>query len=496
MAEEISERQRQVYEVLKKAVQRRANNRALFFKPYPKQLEFYTLKDGQGNPADERLLMAGNQQGKSEAGAFEAYCHLTGKYPDWWKGHRIDHPPRAWLSGESSLAVRDILQTKLIGPPGIPDEYGTGYIPKEDLLDYSLARGVTDAIDTFMVQHYQPDGKGGWIKDGISRATFKSYEQGRQKWQGEPVDFLWFDEEPPQDIFSEGKARFTATHGFCYMTFTPLKGMSNVVLEFLSEQTDPNASRAFVTMTIDDALHITKEERAKVIAKYQPWEREARTLGIPMLGSGRIFLTPEAAFAEPPLTYIPPHWVKLWGTDFGIDHPFAAALLLWDRDNDVIHVHHTIRMANTLPIQHAAAMKPLGESVPVAWPQDGTQRQTDGEPLAAHYKRHGLRMLGGPAMWPQGGNSTEAGIMEMQERLETGRLKVAAQLSEFFEEYRLYHREKGLIVKVKDDILSAIRTGIMAKRYAQAVQLGRTYAPPGRGGDPGIAKDVDFDYFG
>lgn len=487
----------EVHATLKKAIDLQRFNRMGLFKPYTKQLAFFAMS------ADERLLMAGNRQGKTEAGAFECAVHLTGKYPDWWpkSAHRVDHPCEAWAAGESSLAVRDILQTKLIGPVGLEAEYGTGYIPKEDLLDWTMARGVSDAMDTVHVQHYAPDGNGGWIKDGVSSLTFKSYEQGRQKWQGTGKDFVWFDEEPPEAIYSEGKTRTLAgsqgTRGFVYMTFTPLLGQSTVVLSFTSENQDPDASRDFITMTIDDALHLLPEDRKKIIAAYAPWEREARIMGVPLLGSGRIFITPESALMEPGIQpeLIPAYWRKIWGTDFGIDHPFAAALLLWDVENDIIHVHHVFRQSDTLPIQHAFHMKRVAAAVPVAWPQDGTQRQTDGDTLAAHYRRHGLIMLGEHGTWPDGGNSTEAGVLELDERMQTGRFKVAEHLTEFFEEYRLYHRDKGKIVKLKDDILSAVRTGVMMKRYARPVPLGEKRIQR-KGPNDGIADGLDFDVFG
>jgi hypothetical protein len=65
--------------------------KAKFFRPYPKQALFLAA----GFSFRERLLMAGNQLGKTETGAFETYCHLTGRYPDWWLGHR-------WFAGTSS----------------------------------------------------------------------------------------------------------------------------------------------------------------------------------------------------------------------------------------------------------------------------------------------------------------------------------------------------------------------------------------------------------
>lgn len=448
------------------------------FKPYPKQMEFLAL----GRTKRERLLIAGNQNGKTHTGAFEAACHLTGDYPAWWKGRRFDKPTKGWIAGETSLVVRDVQQKKLCGEPGVDELFGTGMIPKDLFSDKpSLARGITDAYDTIQVRH-----KSG----GVSVARFKSYEQGRTKFQGESIDWGWADEEPPEDVYAELLTRTVATGGMCYMTFTPLKGRSSVVLRFLDE---PDEHRGVTSMTIDDALHIPPEERAKIIAAFLPHEREARARGVPTLGSGRIFMTPEMIITEPPIEYIPPQWSKLWGIDFGIGHPFAAVLLLWDRDNDVIHVHHAYRIADALPIQHAHAMKQIGAAVPVAWPKDGGDREkSSGEPLAASYKKHDLRMLPDHATWADGGVSTEAGILEMDERMKSGRFKVAAHLSEWFEEYRFYHRKDGMIVKLKDDLLSATRIAVMAKRFGKAVQLG----------SQGVAKDTstiatgsDFDVF-
>lgn len=451
-----------------------------FFEPYGKQREFFAL----GAVKRERLLMAGNQNGKTHAGAFEATCHLTGEYPKWWTGRRWDRPTRGWIAGETSLVVRDVQQKKLCGEPGVEEAFGTGMIPKDRFVDKpSLARGVTDAYDTIQVRH-----KSG----GVSIARFKSYEQGRQKFQGETLDWGWADEEPPEDVYSEFLTRTTATGGMLFMTFTPLKGMSSVVMRFLDDK-EETAERGVVTMTIDDALHIPADERAKIIASWMPHEREARARGVPMLGSGRIFTAAEAAIAEPAVEHVPPHWAKIWGVDFGIGHPFAAVLLLWDKDADVLHVHHCLRMADALPIQHAAAMKPVGAAVPVAWPHDGSQREkTSGDTLAAAYKRADLLMLPTHATWPDGGISTEAGILEMDERMKTGRFKVAAHLSEWFEEYRLYHRKDGQIVKIKDDLMSATRVGVMMKRYARPVLLGAKREP--RLANQ-IAAGVDFPLF-
>jgi phage terminase large subunit-like protein len=450
------------------------------FKPYAKQKDFLDASAVYS----ERLLIAGNQNGKTHVGAFEVACHMTGIYPADWEGRRFDKPTRGWIAGQTSLVVRDVQQKKLCGEPGVEDDFGAGMIPKDLFVGSpSLARGVTHSYDTIQVRH---------VSGGVSVARFKSYEQGREKFQGETLDWLWFDEEPPMKIYSEGLTRTAATHGIVFMTFTPLQGPTEVVNRFIDE---PSPYRNVTTMTIHDALHITPEERRRLIDSWPVHERDARALGKPMLGAGAIFTAPEESVIEEPIEFIPPYWKKLWGIDFGIDHPFAAALILWDLDADVIHVHHTYRVKDALPIQHAFAMKQIGAAVPVAWPNDGNVRRDDGKPMADHYKRHDLAMMPSHATWPDGSVSTEAGILEIDERERSGRLKYSRQLSDLLEERRMYHRKddgSGNIVKQKDDLISALRVAIMAKRMGRAVLLG-SKRPPRESG--AVADGVDFPLF-
>lgn len=455
----------------------RRENRLRLFVPYPKQREFFDL----GTSKRERLLMAGNQTGKTYAGAAELAMHLTGLYPDWWKGRRFDQPIRAWACGESAVAVRDIQQRLLLGEPGVESALGTGMLPHHVIADKpTLARGASDAVDTVQVRH---------ISGGISTLTFKSYEMGRTKFQGQTLHAVWLDEEPDLDIYSEALTRLTATRGLLFMTFTPLKGMSDVVMRFLNE---PSPDRAVVSMTIEDALHIPADERARIIAGYPEFEREARARGVPMLGSGRIFQTSEADIIETlPISSVPFHWFKLWGIDPGIGHPFAAVLIAWDRDADVIHVLHTIKMKDAIPREHAVPMKAVGAAVPVAWPHDaGNREKGSGRTLAEAYKAEGLRMLGTHATHPIGGYDTEAGVLEMRERFMSGRLKIASHLDDLLGEYRLYHRKDGMIVKQNDDLLSALRIAVMQKRSAAQEALGSKFS---RGSGSQFAKGIDFD---
>lgn len=225
-------------------------------------------------------------------------------------------------------------------------------------------------------------------------------------------------------------------------------------------------TRHVTFMTIDDAEHYTPERRAEIVASYLPHEREARALGIPVMGSGRVFPIPEEDLRVDPFP-LPPHWPQINGVDFGWDHPFAAVNCAWDRDADVFYIAKEYRQREATPIIHAAAIKPWGEWIPCSWPHDGLQKDKgSGEELARQYSDQGLAMLPERATFEDGGFGVEAGIMDMLDRMQTGRWKVFSTCGAWFGEYRLYHREDGLIVKEGDDLMAASRYALMMKRAA------------------------------
>jgi phage terminase large subunit-like protein len=395
--------------------------------------------------------MAGNQLGKTIAGGFEVAIHATGLYPDWWLGKRFDRPTVIWASGVTNESTRDNPQRILLGRAL---QRGTGSIPKALILETRPAPGVPDAVDSIKVQH---------VSGGISTISFKSYEKGREKWQGETLDLVWFDEEPPADIYTEGLTRTNATGGITLITFTPLLGMSDVVRRFLMEE---SPDRSITTMTINDAEHYTQEERDRIIASYPAHEREARAKGIPTLGSGRIFPVPEEDILVDPVP-IAPHWAQIGAMDFGWDHPFAAVHLAWDRDADCVYVTKTHRASQQTPPAHAGAIRGWGKDLPWAWPHDGLQHDKgSGDQLAVQYRQQGLNTLAERATFDDGTNGVEAGLSAMLTRMQTGRLKVFRHLNDWLDEFRLCHRKDGKVVKKMDDLMSATRYGIMMLRHA------------------------------
>lgn len=436
---------------------RARENRLKYYAPYPKQRVFHDA----GLTHRERLFRAGNQLGKTLSGGMEAAMHLTGRYPDWWRGRRFEKPQKAWMGSLSGEFTRDNQQAIVFGEGR---NWGTGTIPSEclDLSSITMHRhGVADLIDFAAVRHES----GGW-----SKLWLKNYGQDPIKWAGATLDWVWFDEEPPENLYVEGLSRTTATGGMVWLTFTPLLGASEVVQRFLNED---NPSRHDTNMTDDEAPHLTDEQREINRAGWPEHQREARSKGIPILGSGKVFPVTEASITIEPIP-IPDHWVWIGALDFGFDHPTAAVKIAYDRDADIMYVVLTYRAKQKTPAEHAMVLRHWGPELPWCWPHDGNNDTAAGANLASQYRAEGMKMLPTNAKYPpdpdgKESTSVEAGLTDLLTRMQTGRFKVFSTCTDWFEECRLYHRKDGQVVKKKDDLMSATRYGGMSLRFATSL---------------------------
>lgn len=193
---------------------------------YPKHLEFFDA----GARYRERCAMAANRIGKSFGmGGYEMTCHLTGLYPNWWTGRRFTRPIKAWAAGKTNETTRDTVQEILLGesvklPDGRRTFDGTGLIPGARIGSLTFKKGGSDLIDIAKIRHVS----GGWSRLGI-----KSYEQGRGAFEGTAQHVIWFDEEPPLGIYGEALIRTATTGGITMLTFTPLEGISETVMQFM-----------------------------------------------------------------------------------------------------------------------------------------------------------------------------------------------------------------------------------------------------------------------
>ena len=411
------------------------------YKPHKKQALFHEA----GKTAKQRLFLAGNRTGKTFCACVEVVMHLTGIYPKWWKGYRFDHPVDVWVASNTSQTTKNILQEQYyLGKEGV-----MGYIPEHLITRMTRQNGIPDGIDTVYVKH---------STGGISSLGFKSYDQGRAKFQGTKKHIIHFDEEPPYPVYAEALMRTMATHdhvGMLMLTMTPLMGLTDMVQHFMEGQTAETVENGkfYLQATWDDNPHLSKSERQDILNSLKPHEREAREKGVPSLGLGLVYPVAEASIVVESME-IPSHWSRVFAMDFGWN-PSPTAVL-WgahDRDNDILYLTGEYAVTERTPEQHAFHLLDRCRDLPgVCDPAGGQSSQKDGDKLIDLYRRAGLRYL------VKADNAKEAGVQDVLQRLQSGRLKIFKTLTKTLSEFRMYARdEEGLIKKGNDHLMDCMR---------------------------------------
>lgn len=415
----------------------------------------------------------------SIAGSMETCFHLTGNYPDWWSGRRVlprrnatngEYELNAWVLGTDSKTVRDSLQSKIIGTKA--RDFRDGCIHPDFIMRESviMARGVPEAVDTIYVRH----------KSGCNvRLQFRSYEQGRENLQSATIDFVYCDEEPPEEVMGELRARIAATGGFIYMAFTPLKGMTPLVQEFWTHE---NENKFLVCMNIYEAKHMTPEKLRNIESLYSGLseaERQARMMGIPTMGSGMVYPIDDEELKYDSFEF-PKSFRRLGALDFGRgEHPTACVWIAQDPMSGIIYVYDCIKTVKKSVAENASIMRKRGGWIPFAYPHDlmrdsGTDRgrateadkKSEGYKYKTMYEDEGIIFTPHHARTAEGSNRVENGLIEVRQLMLNGKLKIARHLSELFKEKQVYRYGDDLKpVKVKDDLMDAMRYAVIMIRY-------------------------------
>lgn len=197
----------------------------------------------------------------------------------------------------------------------------------------------------------------------------------------------------------------------------------------------------------DHVAHLSGEQKEEMLARIQPFQREARAKGIPTLGVGEIYPVPEDAILCDPFT-IPDYFPQCYALDVGWNRT-AALWAAHDPNTDIVYLYSEHYRGEAEPPVHASAIRARGVWIPGVFDPAARHRsQRDGERLIAVYQELGLETLTASA------NDLEAGIYEVWIRLSTGRMKVFRTLENWRNEKRFYQRdEKGRIKDGQSDHL-------------------------------------------
>ena len=414
---------------------------------YKKHLDFFGAK------ARQSLFTAGNRCGKTIAGSYMTALHLTGMYPDWWDGKVFDGAVNGCCAGDTNESTRDIIQKELFGEVegtrnGKRWVSGTGMIPLEAIKEIYWKSGVQNMIDYAIIQH---------VGGGLSKVSLKTYAQGRKLFQGTAYHFVWFDEEPPADVYSEALTRTATTGGIAYLTFTPLQGVSETIMLFLPEGVISEYNdgiRAVVNMTWDDVPHLDERTKHELLMSYPPYLRDARTKGVPMLGAGAVFPVPEENILVDDFE-IPIYWPRAFGMDVGWNWN-ACVWGARNPDTDVLYIYSELKLSHVEPETFSAAVKGRGKwMIGAIDPASQGSNQFDGRKLIQKYRELDLQLI-------EADNAVEAGIHEMLTDMYTGKMKVFRSCTELMKEFRVYQRiaegpKLGKIKKENDHGIDAWR---------------------------------------
>jgi phage terminase large subunit-like protein len=414
-----------------------------------------------GKLYNQRANISANRTGKTLTGATELAYHLTGLYPVGWDGRVFTNSVDCWAAGITNQSTRDIQQKELLGEL---NDIGTGTIPKHCLGKITKKPGAADAIESIEVKHHL---NGKW--DGTwSRATFKSYEQRWESFQGTYRHVIWLDEDPELDpkIYPECLMRTmnSISPGMIIFTGTPLQGMSTVVKDFLPNLTFPdkgvdpsNPYKYVVNVTWDEVPHLSPEQKEEMMKSIPAHERDVRTKGIPSLGSGAIY-----PFAEEAVTCTPFEIPEYWPRGYGLDVGWNKTAAVWgaqNPDTKEIFIYAEYYIGGEQPVIHAHAIKQRGSWVYGAIdPASMGKSQVDGRALFNLYEESGLNLV-------MADNSVEVGIMKIFEGFSSGQIKIFTTCTNLLKERRTYCRKDDGTGKIKekqdDHALDALRYFIM-----------------------------------
>jgi phage terminase large subunit-like protein len=319
-----------------------------------------------------------------------------------------------------------------------------------------VAKSGGDRADIVYVKH-----KSG----GVSTIGFKSYDQGRPAFEGTARDYVWGDEEMPLAIYMECLLRTMTTDGIMMLTFTPMLGLSEIVLQFLpsgSLAEKPVQDKYVVQASWDDAPHLTDQMKSEMLAQLPPFQRDARSKGIPQLGSGAIYPVPESEIVVDPFA-IPGHFKRYAGMDVG----WKTTAVCWfaeDPDTGVHYLFSDYARGSVEPVVHAEAIKSRGKWTVAIDPASRGRTQNDGQQLYEMYSNLGLDLR-------KADNAVETGLYTVWSLLSEGKLKIFKTCQATLTELRMYRRdEKGHVVKSDDHNMDALRYGIMTGRtFAKAL---------------------------
>jgi len=442
-------------------------NQLRYFRPFEHQLRFF--ETGQ---SDRRGILAANRIGKTVSTCFETAYHLTGVYPEWWVGKRFDKPITAMVAGEGWSQVAMVLQNELLGTQDIKiqDAIGTGAIPRDRIVIETMRN---DGANCLGVEIRHRSG-------GNSYLVFANYTQEVRQMQGFKLTLAVFDEQPPDDFFSEIVTRTATTQGQVLCSFTPLKGLNGLVSKFWNNEEGYNHIR----VSWDDVPEydpwgepfLLNSTRLQLERDYLPHERDARRNGVPVMGKGAVFqIRTWPTYRTGDYDFRNSNGLhRIIALDLGlVNDKTVISLMYWDPEEREAWLHTQIIVkgveeANPMNyINHL--MRPEVFGTPIVLPADAntqgryTMTSQSIRELFEQYELHvhPEAIMNPPDDAGRRTNHKAYGINMMRQMLELGTLHVNENCVEFLREAQNYYVDTHGRFSDPDDCIDSARYALI-----------------------------------
>lgn len=313
---------------------------------HQKQLAFHKCQK------KNRWVFGGNRSGKTECGAVEAVYMARGVHPFRQNKDNVF----GWVVSLSQQVQRDVAQAKVlsyINPSWIEDV--TMLSGKKDSLKYGV-------IDQIRIKN---------VFGGTSVIGFKSCDQGREKFQGSSLDFVWFDEEPPEDIYQECRMRVLDKCGDIFGTMTPLKGLTFIHDEiYLNLKNNPEVWYEFMEWA--DNPYLNTAEVDALTATLSDDQLDSRRYGRFKANAGLVYpeFDENVHVLKEPFN-IPREWQDLISIDPGLNNPLSAHWYAVDYDGNVYVVAEHFEAGQGVEY-HADKIKKISDKL--GWKRDSYGR--------------------------------------------------------------------------------------------------------------------------
>ncbi len=314
-------------------------------KKHKKQIAFHKCKKRI------RFVFGGNRSGKTECGAVECVYLAVGNHP--YKKNKKD--TAGWVVSLSQQVQRDVAQKKILH-----------YLRKDRIDDIVMISGKKGSPEDGVIDFIRVKN----VFGGISTIGFKSCDQGREKFQGSSLDYVWFDEEPPKDIYNECRMRVIDRKGEIFATMTPLKGMTYVYDEiYLNKRNNPEVWYEF--MEWKDNPYLDKREIREIESSFDEAELQSRKFGKFLSGTGLVYPDFDESFHVIEPFTVPFEWQDNISIDPGLNNPLSAHWYAVDYDGNIYVVAEHYEAGKDVE-HHAKKIYEISESI--GWHRDGKGR--------------------------------------------------------------------------------------------------------------------------